>query len=79
MATLGTEAVIALHRRAAEALAATDWSLAAHHFQKADDTEAVASVIESAIPEIMGTGQHASAVELLGAIPMDLWPPGWDS
>ncbi len=76
VATLGTGAVIALHRRAAEALATTDWSLAAHHFQEAEDTESVASVIESAIPEIMGTGQHASAVELLGAIPMDSWPPG---
>src|SRR4029079_19280755 len=28
------------------------------------------------IPEIMGAGQHATAVELLAPIPMDLWPPG---
>ncbi len=76
VATMGAAAAIALHRRAAEAVAATDWSLAAHHFQKAEDTAAVASVIESAIPEIMGTGQHATAVELLGAIPMNHWPPG---
>ena len=75
-ATFGSGAVIDLHRRAGDAAAASDWSLAAHHYHQAEDTAAVASVIESAMPEIMGTGQHSNAVELLAAVPMDSWPPG---
>ena len=75
-ATFGSGAVIDLHRRAGDAAAASDWSLAAHHYHQAEDMAAVASVIESAMPEIMGTGQHSNAVQLLAAVPMDSWPPG---
>src|SRR3954470_22562646 len=76
VATVGAAAVGDLHRQAGDAAASSDWSLAAHHYHRAEDTTAVASVIDSAMPEIMGTGQHSDAVELLAAVPADAWPPG---
>ena len=47
-----------LHRRAAEAAAATDWRVAAYHYRQSGDPGAVATTIAKAIPEIMGSGQH---------------------
>ena len=67
--TVGAEAVAVLHRRAAEAAAATDWRVAAYHYREAGDPSAVATTIAAAIPEIMGSGQHAAAVEEIDRIP----------
>ena len=63
------EAVAVLHRRAAEAAAAIDWRVAAYHYREAGDLDAVATTIAAAIPEIMGSGQHAAAVEEIDRIP----------
>ena len=64
-ATVGDIAVAALHRKAAESVATTDWSLAAHHYRLAGDPAAVAAVIESAMPEIMGKGHYSMAIEFM--------------
>ena len=67
--TVGAEAVAVLHRRAAEAAASSDWRVAAYHYRKAGDPAAVATTIASAIPEIMGSGQHATAATEIDRIP----------
>lgn len=68
---VGTEAVAALHRRAAEVAASSDWRIAAFHYREAGDPGAVALTIAAAIPEIMGSGQHSTAVEEIDRIPED--------
>jgi DNA-binding SARP family transcriptional activator len=75
-ATVGDKAVATLHRQAAESVATTDWSLAAYHYRHAGDSAAVAAVIESAMPEIMGKGQHSIAIEHMAPIPPGEWPAG---
>lgn len=67
--TAGQAAVAAMHRRAAEAAAASDWRVAAHHYREAGDTTCVVSVIAGAIPEIMGSGQYAAADEFIEHVP----------
>jgi DNA-binding SARP family transcriptional activator/tetratricopeptide (TPR) repeat protein len=67
--TFGREAVALLHRRAAEAAVATDWKVAAYHFRESGDPSSVATTIAEAIPEIMGSGQHAAAVEEIDRLP----------
>ncbi len=57
-----------LHRQAAVA-AALDWRMAAYHFRQAGDAASVASTIAAAIPEIMGGGQHAAAIEEIDRLP----------
>ena len=37
----------------------SDWRVAAYHYREAGDHDSVASTIAAAIPEIMGSGQHA--------------------
>ena len=57
--------VTGLHRKAAEAASSIDWRVAAHHYREAGDLDCVASVIASAIPEIMGSGQYVVASEYM--------------
>ncbi len=73
--TVGPDAVAALHRRAAEEAAGTDWRIAAYHYRKAGDPGAVATTIAAAIPEIMGSGQHTAAAEEIDQIPRDVRLP----
>ena len=77
MATVGPTAVADLHHRAAIA-SALDWRVAAYHFRKAGDYAAVASTIAGAIPEIMGGGQHAAAIEEIDRVPETMRPPVLD-
>jgi ATP/maltotriose-dependent transcriptional regulator MalT/DNA-binding SARP family transcriptional activator len=74
--TAGETAVFAMHRRAAEAAAGSDWRVAAHHYREARDLDCVASVIAAAIPEIMGSGQYAAADEFIEQVPQDSRSPG---
>ncbi len=71
--TIGAAAVADLHRRAA--VAALDWRVAAYHFREAGDYPSVASTIAGAIPEIMGGGQHAAAIEEIDRVPEAVRPP----
>ena len=73
-AIAGEAAVAALHRKAAEAAAVTDWRTAAHHYREAGDLDCVATVVAAAIPEIMGSGQYAVAVGYVEPIPMEIRP-----
>jgi LuxR family maltose regulon positive regulatory protein len=66
--------VAQLHRVVADEAASSDWRVAAHHYGEAGDLSSVASTIAAAIPEIMGSGQHTAAVELIDRIPEDLRP-----
>ncbi len=74
--TISTQAVAGLHRVVAEAAAASDWRVAAYHYRHAGDPEAVASTIAAAIPEIMGGGQHQTAIEEIDRIPEEARLPG---
>jgi len=76
LATAGETAVIAMHRRVAESVAATDWRTAAHHYREARDISCVAAVIASAIPEIMGSGQYAAADEFIDQVPQETQSAG---
>ena len=67
----GGATITGLHRKAAEAAAAIDWRVAAHHYREAGDLDCVASVVAAAIPEIMGSGQYASAAEYIEQVPLD--------
>ena len=62
-------AVAALHERVAEAASGLDWRVAAYHFREAGNHASVAATIAAAIPEIMGSGQHAAAAELIDRVP----------
>jgi DNA-binding SARP family transcriptional activator len=72
----GDDAVNAIHRRAAEAATSIDWRVAAHHFREAGDPDRVASVVASAVPEIMGSGDYGPAADFIRGIPRELSPPG---
>jgi DNA-binding SARP family transcriptional activator len=74
--TAGESAVVGMHRRAAEAAASTDWRIAAHHYREASDTDCVAAVVASAIPEIMGSGQYAAADDFIERVPPESRAPG---
>jgi LuxR family maltose regulon positive regulatory protein len=69
------EAVAALHQRVAEAAAGQDWRVAAYHYREAGNHTAVADTIAAAIPEIMGSGQHAAAAEEINRVPLELRVP----
>ncbi len=58
-----------LHRSVAAAAADSDWRVAAYHYRQAGDPDLVAATIASAIPEIMGGGQHQTAIEEIDRIP----------
>src|SRR3954447_64967 len=76
-ATIGPVGVATLHRRAALA-AARDWRVAAYHFREAGEFGSVATTIAGAIPEIMGAGQHAAAIEEIDRVPEASRPPVLD-
>ncbi len=73
----GADRVAELHRRAAVA-AAVDWRMAAYHYRQAGDAASVASTIATAIPEIMGGGQHAAAIEEIDRLPVGVRLPVLD-
>ena len=75
-AAAGDMAVAAMHRRVADAAAATDWRIAAHHYREAGDLDLVASVVADAIPEIMGAGQYGLAAEYVEQVPAGERPRG---
>ncbi|MEX1173254.1 MAG: AAA family ATPase, partial [Chloroflexota bacterium] len=74
----GDESVAALHRRTAEATAASDWRMAAHHYREAGDTAAMLGIVNEAIPTIMGNGQYALAEAFVTQVPPEVRPPGFD-
>src|SRR6478609_1804465 len=76
-AAIGPAGMAALHRRAALA-AALDWRVAAYHYREAGEFASVATTIAGAIPEIMGAGQHAAAIEEIDRVPESSRPPVLD-
>ena len=72
----GDDAVRALHRRVADATAATDWRLGAHHYREAAELGSMVDVVAGAIAIIMGNGQYALAGSFIADIPADARPPG---
>ena len=71
-----SEASIAqIHLRIAAVAADRDWRTAAYHYREAGEFASVATTIASALPEIMGTGQHAAAAEEIGQLPPDVRIP----
>lgn len=73
--TAGDDAVAAMHRRTAAFAAAIDWRLAAHHYTESGDLDEVAEVVASALPQIMGSGQYATAGSYVDRIPPDALSP----
>jgi LuxR family maltose regulon positive regulatory protein len=73
--TFSPGAVAILHRRVADAAASSDWRVAAHHYSEAGEAALVGTTIASAIPEIMGSGQHTLAVEQIDRVPEEMRPP----
>lgn len=67
---------VSLHRRVAEATAATDWRLSAHHYREAADLDAMGDVIVRALPTIMGDGQYAIAASFVADLAPDRRPIG---
>jgi DNA-binding SARP family transcriptional activator len=78
LATDGSVAVAALHRRVADATAETDWRTSAHHYREAGDFDAVQSVLSRAIPAILGNGQYAVAEGFIRRIPAERRPASFD-
>src|SRR3954451_24045489 len=76
-AVIGPVGVATLHRRAGLA-ASLDWRVAAYHFREAGEFGSVATTIAGAIPEIMGAGQHAAAIEEIDRVPEGSRPPVLD-
>src|SRR4051794_12887799 len=76
-AVIGPVGVATLHRRAGLA-ASLDWRVAAYHFREAGEFGSVATTIAGAIPEIMGAGQHAAAIEEIDRVPEASRPPVLD-
>ncbi len=72
----GGAAVKRLHLAAGEALTGTDWKGASFHFGEAGDTTAVMGILNSAMPAIMGSGQHSLAVARLDRSTPAAWSPG---
>ena len=59
--TLGDEVARDLHRAVARHAGAADWRLAAYHFAAADDMADLGTVVQAAVPTIMGSGEFALA------------------
>ncbi|MEA2537403.1 MAG: hypothetical protein QOF11_1637 [Chloroflexota bacterium] len=59
--TLGDAAARELHRAVARHAGMTDWRLAAYHFAAADDMADLGTVVQAAVPTIMGSGEFALA------------------
>lgn len=62
---LPAEEIARIHIRLARHLEGTNWRLAAHHYAAAGDTEALARVLHSSTPTIMGTGDYTLAQSYL--------------
>jgi DNA-binding SARP family transcriptional activator/tetratricopeptide (TPR) repeat protein len=74
-ATIGNSATAVLHRRVATAAVQLDWRVAAYHYHEAGEYQALSNVIAGAIPEIMGSGQHAAARTEIERVPTTMRPP----
>lgn len=72
----GDDAVRALHARVAEATAATDWRLGAHHFREAQEPARMVEVVAAAIATIMSNGQYALAGSFISGIAAQDRPAG---
>lgn len=72
---LGPGAVTTLHQRVADAAVDIDWRIAAHHYRQAGDLQSLSNTIARAIPEIMGSGQHATAGSEIDRLPTPLREP----
>ncbi len=58
---IGDEAVRDLHRAVARHASQADWRLAAYHYAAAEDFADLQSVVQAAVPTIMGGGEFALA------------------
>jgi len=59
--TSGDETARDLHRAVARHAGSADWRLAAYHFAAADDVADLGTVVQAAVPTIMGSGEFALA------------------
>ncbi len=66
--SVGPAAVEAMHRAIADAVRATDWRRACHHYSAIGAVTSVADVLELAIEEILATGETAAAGTFLPAV-----------
>jgi LuxR family maltose regulon positive regulatory protein len=66
---LGKIGIVDLHRHLAIALEPRSWRLAAHHWAAAGDADKVRRAVCSAIPTVIGTGDFATADDLLARFP----------
>src|SRR6185295_3448673 len=76
--TMSDADVAGIHLLVADAASEHDWRTAAYHYREAGEHASVATTIASALPEIMGRGQHSMAGEEIGLLPSDLMVPGLD-
>ncbi len=74
-ATIGDAAIAHLHRRVADAASERDWRVAAYHYREAGEYQSLSNTIAGAIPEIMGSGQHAMAADEIERVPMTMRSP----
>ena len=66
---LGVIGIIELHRHLAIALEPRSWRLAARHWAAAGDADKVRRAVCSAIPTVIGTGDFATADDLVARFP----------
>ncbi len=66
---LGEAGIVELNRHLAAALEPQSWRLAARHWASAGDANEVRRVVCSAVPTIIGTGDFASAGDLIARFP----------
>jgi ATP/maltotriose-dependent transcriptional regulator MalT/DNA-binding SARP family transcriptional activator len=76
--TIGTPAVLELHRAVARYGEYRDWRLAIHHWAAAGDGPDVHRVLASAIPSVMGTGEFALAESYLERFPAPERTPAFE-
>ncbi len=73
--TLGDATVAQLHRQVADVAVSLDWRVAAYHYREAGELRSLSTTIARAIPEIMGSGQHAAAGAEIDRVPVSLRQP----
>jgi len=66
---LGEIGIVELHRHLAIALEPRSWRLAARHWAAAGDADKVRRAVCSAIPTVIGTGDFATADDLVARFP----------
>jgi len=66
---LGVLGIVELHRHLAIALEPRSWRLAARHWAAAGDADKVRRAVCSAIPTVIGTGDFATADDLVARFP----------